>query len=110
VVWEEWAEWEAWAAWECPPAQERTKETNKKNEVTVGPAKLTRFERARIVGARALQIAMGAPILVEVQKSCGGPIDIALLELDSGILPMTIRRTLPNGICQDIPLKWLQQA
>ena len=102
----EWAEWEAW---ECPRAQERTRETKKEHEVFVGPAKLTRFERARIVGARALQIAMGAPIIIEVPKARGGPIDIALLELDSGILPITIRRTLPDGTYQDIPLKWLLQ-
>jgi DNA-directed RNA polymerase I, II, and III subunit RPABC2 len=73
----------------------------------VGPPKLTRFEKARIVGARALQISMGAPILVEVTESDSSPIDIALKELESGILPMTIRRPLPDGTYQDIPLKWL---
>ncbi len=98
-----------WAEWECPQAQESIRETNGKNEVSIGPAKLTRFERARIVGARALQIAMGAPIIIEVPEARAGPIDIALLELDSGILPITIRRTLPNGTYQDIPLKWLLQ-
>jgi len=61
------------------------------------------------VGARALQIAMGAPIIIEVPEARVGPIDIALLELDTGILPLTIRRTLPNGTYQDIPLKWLLQ-
>ncbi len=58
------------------------------------------------MGARALQIAMGAPILVE-PSSLSSPIDIALSELDSDILPMTIRRTLPDGMFQDVPLKWL---
>jgi len=62
------------------------------------------------VGARALQIAMGAPILVEVPEARASPIDIALQELDIGILPITIRRTLPDGTYQDIPLKWLLQA
>jgi DNA-directed RNA polymerase subunit K/omega len=62
------------------------------------------------VGARALQIAMGAPILIEVPVSRVGPIDIALRELDSNTLPLTVRRTLPNGAYQDIPLKWLTQA
>ena len=99
-----------WEAWECPRAQESTRETKEEKEVSVGPAKLTRFEKARIVGARALQIAMGAPIIVEVPETRGGPIDIALLELESGILPITIRRTLPDGTYQDIPLKWLTQA
>jgi len=50
---------------------------------------------------------MGAPILVEVSEGFSSPIDIALKELDAGILPMTIRRTLPDGTYQDIPLKWL---
>jgi len=59
------------------------------------------------VGARALQISMGAPILVEVEGTFTSPIDIALRELESGILPITIRRTLPDGTFQDIPLKWL---
>jgi DNA-directed RNA polymerase subunit K/omega len=73
----------------------------------IGPPKLTRFEKARIVGARALQISMGAPILVEVSEGFSSPINIALKELDAGILPMTIRRTLPDDTYQDIPLKWL---
>jgi len=59
------------------------------------------------VGARALQISMGAPILIEPSDTLSNPIDIALQELEIGILPMTIRRTLPDGTYQDIPLKWL---
>jgi DNA-directed RNA polymerase subunit K/omega len=74
--------------------------------INVGPPKITRFEKARIVGARALQISMGAPILVDAQENTN-PIDIAVTELDAGILPITIRRTLPDGTFQDIPLKWL---
>jgi len=59
------------------------------------------------VGARALQIAMGAPILIEPSGVVSNPIDIAIKELESGIPPITIRRTLPDGTYQDIPLKWL---
>ena len=62
------------------------------------------------MGARALQIAMGAPILVEPSLQLSNPIDIAIKELDSGILPITIRRTLPDGTYQDIPLKWLMPS
>ncbi|WNZ30487.1 MAG: DNA-directed RNA polymerase subunit K [Candidatus Bathyarchaeota archaeon] len=76
----------------------------------MGPAKITRFERARIVGARALQIAMGAPLLIASPAARAGPIDIAIMELESGILPLTIRRTLPNEEYQDVPLKWLSKA
>jgi DNA-directed RNA polymerases I, II, and III subunit RPABC2 len=74
--------------------------------IIVGPPKITRFEKARIVGARALQISMGAPILVDAAENTN-PIDIALSELYAGVLPITIRRTLPDGTFQDIPLKWL---
>jgi len=62
------------------------------------------------VGARALQISMGAPILVDAPEGFSTPIDIALQELEAGILPITIRRTLPDGTYQDIPIKWLQKA
>ncbi len=76
-------------------------------KILIGPPKLTRFEKARICGARALQIAMGAPVLIQVTKDMTNPIDIALEELKKGVLPITIRRTLPDGTYQDIPLKWL---
>lgn len=76
--------------------------------IWIGPPKLTRFEKARVIGARALQISMGAPILVEPAKGQTNPIDMALNELKHGVLPITIRRTLPNRVTyQDIPLKWL---
>ena len=75
--------------------------------MSIGPTKITRFERARIVGARALQIAMGAPLLVKTPGSRVGPIDIAISELELGVLPLTVRRTLPNEEYQDIPLSWL---
>jgi DNA-directed RNA polymerase I, II, and III subunit RPABC2 len=84
-----------------------TRTTSEKKKITVGPPKITRFEKARIVGARALQISMGAPILVDVSEGFTGPIDIALKEFAADILPMTVRRTLPDGSYQDIPLKWL---
>jgi DNA-directed RNA polymerase subunit K/omega len=75
----------------------------------IGPPKLTRFEKTRVVGARALQISMGAPILVDISAGFLSPIDIALKELEAGVLPITIRRTLPDGTYQDIPLKWLME-
>ncbi len=72
----------------------------------IGPLKLTRFEKARIVGARALQISMGAPILVDASEGISSPIDIGLKELELGVLPITIRRTLPDHTYQDIPITW----
>ncbi|HEX9915351.1 MAG TPA: DNA-directed RNA polymerase subunit K [Candidatus Bathyarchaeia archaeon] len=74
------------------------------SNITIGPPKLTRFERARIVGARALQVSLGAPILVQLLAGVNDPIDIAIEELKGGVLPMTVRRSLPEGSFQDIPL------
>jgi DNA-directed RNA polymerase I, II, and III subunit RPABC2 len=94
-----------WAAW--AKVLESSNITSDETRIWIGPPKLTRFERARIVGARSLQIALGAPILVEPSPSLSNPIDIAIKELEMGILPMTVRRTLPDGAHQDIPLRWL---
>ncbi|ERH13636.1 MAG: DNA-directed RNA polymerase, subunit K/omega [halophilic archaeon J07HB67] len=49
-----------------------------------------RYEKARILGARALQVAYGAPVLVETEQS--EPILIAAEEYDAGVLPFTVRR------------------
>lgn len=54
--------------------------------------KYTRFEKARIIGARALQITMGAPILIKISKSTTDPVDIAILEFDKGVNPITVLR------------------
>lgn len=75
--------------------------------VKIGSIFLTRYEKARIVGARALQISFGAPILLEKPKNIIDPIKIAQLELKSAILPLTIRRELPDGEFQDIPINKL---
>lgn len=52
--------------------------------------KMTRYERARIIGARALQISLGAPVLLEIDK--GEPIDLAMAELEQGVIPITVKR------------------
>lgn len=77
------------------------------SNIIIGPPRITRFEKARIVGARALQIAMGAPILTAAGDSTSS-IDVALKELREKVLPITIRRRLPSGISQDIPIQWLE--
>ena len=51
----------------------------------------SRFEKARVIGARALQISMGAPVLVEVPENTINAIDIAVLEYESGVLPLITR-------------------
>ncbi|OYT51039.1 MAG: DNA-directed RNA polymerase subunit K [Desulfurococcales archaeon ex4484_217_2] len=81
------------------------------SKIKIGPPKLTKYERARIIGARALQLTMGASPLIPVEMvGSVDPLDIAEKELEMGILPITIRRRLPTGEYQDIPLKWLLEA
>ena len=53
-----------------------------------------RYERARIIGARALQVAYGAPVLVETDRT--EPILIAAEEYDADVLPFTVRRGDPR--------------
>jgi DNA-directed RNA polymerase subunit K len=52
----------------------------------------TKFEKARIVGARALQLAYGAPPLVKVPAGMVNPIDLAELEFEKKVIPITILR------------------
>tara|TARA_Y100000034_G_scaffold24372_1_gene28408 strand:- start:916 stop:1116 length:201 start_codon:yes stop_codon:yes gene_type:complete len=61
----------------------------------------SKYERARIIGARALQIAMGAPLLMKMKdkdfnKVNFSPIEIAKREFDGGFLPITIKRPMPR--------------
>ncbi len=77
-------------------------------QVLVGPPFLTRFERARITGARSLQLSLGAPALVEILGQAKDSVTLACMELDAKALPISIRRVLPNGVYQNIPADWLK--
>jgi len=52
----------------------------------------TKFEKARIIGARALQLAYGAPPLIKVPEGITDPLDLAEIEFDKGVIPITIIR------------------
>jgi len=78
----------------------------KNNEILIGPVRLTRFEKARITGARSLQLSLGAPILTKIPAEFTDTIMIAKYELEKKTLPISIRRILPNGLYQDIPIEW----
>jgi len=84
-----------------------TRDEIKGAEVQIGPPKLTRFEKARIIGTRALQLSYGAPPFLPLKENMRDPIAIATAELESKVLPISIRRSLPDGRSQDIPLKVL---
>ncbi len=79
---------------------------SKDDKILIGPPRLTRFEKARITGARSLQLSLGAPTLVKIPAELTDTIMIAKYELDKKTLPISIRRTLPNGLFQDIPIEW----
>lgn len=61
---------------------------------------MTKYERARILGTRALQISLGAPVLVELGDEMD-PLEIALKELKAKKIPIVIRRYLPDHSYED---------
>ena len=77
-----------------------------KGKITIGPPTLTRFEKARIMGARALQLSLGAPPFIPIPKTARISLDIAMVELEQRVIPITIRRVLPNGDYQNIPIDY----
>jgi len=65
------------------------------------PNEYTKYEKARMIGSRALQISMGAPLMVELkqedlEKLKFNPIEIAKKEFEEGVIPLTIKRPLPG--------------
>nr|CAG4641398.1 EOG090X0MJU [Eulimnadia texana] len=61
---------------------------------------MTKYERARVLGTRALQIAMCAPVMVELEGETD-PLQIAMKELKQRKIPIIIRRYLPDGSYED---------
>ncbi len=57
----------------------------------------TKFEKARIIGARALQISMGAPVIIDVPPHIMDPVDIAMMEFENNVIPITIKREKRNN-------------
>jgi DNA-directed RNA polymerase I, II, and III subunit RPABC2 len=77
-----------------------------KGKISIGPPTLTRFEKARIMGARALQLSLGAPPFIPIPKTARISLDIAMEELEQRVIPITIRRVLSNGDFQYIPIEY----
>lgn len=61
---------------------------------------MTKYERARVLGTRALQISMNAPVLVDLEGETD-PLQIAMKELTQHKMPLVIRRYLPDGSYED---------
>ena len=81
---------------------------NSTNVITTGPPTLTRFEKARIMGSRALQLSLGAPPFIDFSKNISTSLEIAMEELQQKVIPIVIRRTLPNGDYQNITIDQFQ--
>ncbi|MCF7798392.1 DNA-directed RNA polymerase subunit K [Candidatus Woesearchaeota archaeon] len=69
------------------------------NELKEG--EFTRYEKARIIGSRSLQIAQGAPTLIKLSKKQleelkYNPIEIAKKEFAAGKIPISVKRSLPH--------------
>jgi DNA-directed RNA polymerase I, II, and III subunit RPABC2 len=80
-----------------------------KGKITIGPPTLTRFEKARIMGSRALQLSLGAPPFIPIPKTARISLDISMEELEQRVIPITIRRVLPNGDYQNIPIDYFEK-
>ena len=75
----------------------------------------TKYEHARIVGARALQISMGAPFMVklsdeDLKKLNYNAIEIAKFEFSQGLIPITVKRPLPGAVKKDTAAKAFDQT
>ena len=79
-----------------------------KGKITIGPPTLTRFEKARITGARALQLSLGAPPFIAIPKTARTSLDIAIEELEQRVIPIVIRRVLPNSDYQNLPIDYFK--
>ncbi|CAN6180010.1 unnamed protein product [Urochloa humidicola] len=81
-------------------AEAEDKEQEKKARERKTSKYMTKYERARILGTRALQVSMNAPVMVELEGETD-PLEIAMKELRERKIPFTIRRYLPDGSYED---------
>ncbi len=93
---------------ETDPIHEPKEFPSEKGKIMIGPPTLTRFEKARIMGARALQLSLGAPPFITIPATARTSLDIAMEELEKRVIPIVIRRVLPNGDYQNIPIDYFK--
>lgn len=77
------------------------------NRIQLDDKDVTKYEKTRIIGTRALQISMGAPFLVKIpekklEELHYNPIEIAKLEFEAGVIPLGVKRTQTR---HDLPKK-----
>lgn len=87
-------------AMEQDPAEIIDQPTQASDKPRITTRYMTKYERARILGTRALQISMNAPVMVELSGETD-PLEIAMKELREKKIPFTVRRFLPDGSYED---------
>ncbi|KAF2741433.1 RNA polymerase Rpb6 [Polyplosphaeria fusca] len=70
------------------------------NEKRTTTPYMTKYEKARVLGTRALQISGNAPVLIDVEGMTD-PLQIAIKELREKKIPLVVRRYLPDGWYED---------
>ncbi|KAL7779525.1 hypothetical protein CFE70_009029 [Pyrenophora teres f. teres 0-1] len=70
------------------------------NEKRTTTPYMTKYEKARVLGTRALQISGNAPVLIDVEGMTD-PLQIAAKELQEKKIPLVVRRYLPDGFYED---------
>ncbi len=75
----------------------------------------TKYEQARIIGARALQISMGAPFMIkltdeDLKKIGYNPLEVAKLEFKQGLIPIKIKREMPDMVKKEVTSKPFDQT
>ncbi|KAL4898247.1 DNA-directed RNA polymerase I, II, and III subunit Rpb6 [Aspergillus ambiguus] len=79
---------------------EQTREKKVANDQRTTTPYMTKYERARVLGTRALQISMNAPVLVDLEGETD-PLQIAIKELNQKKIPLIVRRYMPDGSYED---------
>ena len=75
----------------------------------------TKYEHARILGARALQISMGAPFMIklsddDLKNMSYNPLEIAKIEFKQGLIPISVKRIFPGNVKKDTVSKPFDQT
>jgi len=88
------------AATKGKPSEKAPKDKKIPNDQRTTTPYMTKYERARILGTRALQISMNAPVLVDLEGETD-PLQIAIKELNEKKIPLIVRRYMPDGWYED---------
>ena len=83
--------------------------------MTINMEELTKYEQARIVGARALQISMGAPLMIKLTEEDlkamhYNPVELAKMEFKQNLIPISVKRPMPGTHKRDTTARSFDQT